>query len=300
MPPFLVPRNTSTHRVAAIALYRALLASCASVPVVAEERETLRNVVRNKFRRNQLVHSSRLLSMAFCTGYDTLDMFDRAVKGDTASIEHISELLDQTAPYLKRPPRPPRFPKKPEGRPPAACPPPEQQLLATRPFMSVSGKRKVPKLRVNNGIPFLMYSKPQPQNLGRILRFNAERAQKRQNWHTAIEHDMMPQAKHEDFWDNLLEASLGIGDCDNPDEGAEDNMNIEWTREVDNFREILLADWKQQKMSKIRTGRIMQGIVDREEVLAKKEEEERKSFKKKLKQNLKAKRNAKPIDEDQA
>ncbi|KAK8166534.1 hypothetical protein IWX90DRAFT_433109 [Phyllosticta citrichinensis] len=302
MPRFLVPRNTGTHRVAAIALYRALLASCSSVPVAAEERESLRNVVRNKFRRNQLVHSSRLLTLAFSSGYDTLDMFDRSVKGDTTSTTHICELLEQTPLHLKRPPRIPKLPKQPEGRIPTACPPPEQQLLNTRPYMTVPGRRKIPILRVNNGVPFLMYSKPQPESLGRILRYQALKGQDRQNWLGVIENDMMPQARQEDFWDDLLEAAFGIGDSNNPDahmgQCEVDEEDSTWVTEVADFQTLLYAEWKGSKAARSRTARLMQGIVDREEVLAEKEEKERESLKR-LKQDLKARHYINLIEEDQ-
>lgn len=242
----------------------------------------MRNVVRNKFRRNQLVQSSRLLTLAFNSGYDTLDMFDRSVKDDTTSTTHIRELLEQTPLHLKRPPRIPKPPKQPEGRIPTACPPPEQQLLNTRPYMNVPGRRKIPKLRVNNGIPFLMYGKPQPQSLGRILRHQVLKAQDRQNWLGLIEIDMMPQARQEDFWDDLLEAAFGIGDSDNPDahmdQGEADEEDSRWVTEVADFRSLLRAEWKGSKADKSRTARLMQGIVDREEVLAEKEKKERGSL----------------------
>ncbi|KAK8215941.1 hypothetical protein IWZ01DRAFT_495627 [Phyllosticta capitalensis] len=309
MPKFLVPRNTGTHRVAAIALYRALLTSCGTVPIAAEDRQPLRNVVRKKFRRNKLVHSSRLLTLAFNSGYDTLDLFDRAAEGDLSSTQHISELLSQTPPHLKRPPPRPRLPKKIEGRPFSECPPPEQQLLETRPYVTVPGKRKVPKLRVNNGIPFLMYSKPQPLSLGRILRWKNDKTQKRMDWTQAVEHEMLPEAQQEDNWDDMLEAVFGIGDSDNPDahdaetegdhkmegEGGDTNR---WTSEANALHHSMSIEHIQQKTNRTRTARLMQGIIDREEVLAQKEKAERKSFKT-MNRQLKAKRFSKLIEDDQ-
>lgn len=148
-----------------------------------------------------------------------------------------------------------------------------------------------------------MYSKPQPLSLGRILRWKNDKTQKRMDWTQAVEHEMLPEAQQEDDWDDMLEAVFGIGDSDNPDahdaeiEGEDVDAN-RWTSEANALRHSMSIEHIQQKTNRTRTARLMQGIIDREEVLAQKEKAERKSFKT-MNRQLKAKRFGKLIEDDQ-
>lgn len=53
-----------------IALFRALLQQCKSASLGDEHRCQVRNIIRNKFKANEHVHSKRRLTVAFHAGYE--------------------------------------------------------------------------------------------------------------------------------------------------------------------------------------------------------------------------------------
>lgn len=86
MPRFLQPKKSTEHRVAgpliaytrasltdsfpAIALYRALLSGCSSATLSDNDRTSLRNAIRNKFRQNRKIQSPYQLGLSFKLGYE--------------------------------------------------------------------------------------------------------------------------------------------------------------------------------------------------------------------------------------
>jgi hypothetical protein len=54
----------------AIALYRALLTRCTSAPLAGEDRASLHNVVRQKFRKNAKLQGPWQLELTFKLGYE--------------------------------------------------------------------------------------------------------------------------------------------------------------------------------------------------------------------------------------
>jgi len=54
----------------AIALFRALLRQCNAAPFSNDERTALQNIVRNNYKHNADIHSTRLLKLAFHAGYE--------------------------------------------------------------------------------------------------------------------------------------------------------------------------------------------------------------------------------------
>jgi hypothetical protein len=54
----------------AIALYRALLSRCSASPLPAEDRTSLQHAIRNKFKQNRKIQSSRQLDILFRAGYE--------------------------------------------------------------------------------------------------------------------------------------------------------------------------------------------------------------------------------------
>jgi hypothetical protein len=94
MPQFLQPNKSTQHRVAgtlfevalritktnssaAIALYRALLSRCSSAPLPNDDRVSLRNAVRNKFRRSRNLQSPYLLGLSFKAGYEVCEVLPK-------------------------------------------------------------------------------------------------------------------------------------------------------------------------------------------------------------------------------
>ncbi|KAG8625795.1 hypothetical protein KVT40_006196 [Elsinoe batatas] len=76
MPRFLVPHKHGPHRIAAISLYRNLLASLSNASIPPEHRTSLNSLIRFRFRRNRLNTSHRLLRPLFEHAYAILDTLD--------------------------------------------------------------------------------------------------------------------------------------------------------------------------------------------------------------------------------
>ncbi|KAF2272576.1 uncharacterized protein EI97DRAFT_344271, partial [Westerdykella ornata] len=264
MPRFLLPKSSTPHRVAAIALYRALLSRCTSAPLPDEDRSSLRNAVRQKFRRNRKIASARQLGLTFRAGYEILDHLDAASAGDTSSASFLTSVISNLTPGLKRPP-PPRHPTPP---PPAkkelACLPPENAVLRVRPRQVVSGPRHVPILCSANGIPFLRLTKPQPASLSRVLRQKLDTRNLLFDRKVLISNYWIPIATQEDKWDEILQQELGFRD----DPEAEEDT---W---VGVFEQAYNDNTKQHEMHLKKDKAIAQKmleIVDKETELALKE-----------------------------
>ncbi|KAJ4367318.1 hypothetical protein N0V83_006899 [Neocucurbitaria cava] len=211
MPRFLQPKKSTQHRVAAIALYRALLSRCSSVALLDNDRVSLRNAIRNKFRKNRKIQSPYQLGLSFKAGYETLDRLDASATNDTANAGVLSRLIANLPRGLTRSPplRPHRLPSStdpPKER--LACLPPERAVLNVRPYAKTSGPRHVPVLASANGVPFLRLTKPQPRALSRILRQRLERKQYIFDTRIFLLNWWMPLCQQEDEWDELMTRQL--------------------------------------------------------------------------------------------
>ncbi|CAG5156965.1 uncharacterized protein ALTATR162_LOCUS4758 [Alternaria atra] len=210
MPRFLQPKKSTQHRVAAIALYRALLSRCSSAPLPDDSRVSLRNAIRNKFRRNRKIQSPYQLGLSFKAGYETLDHLDASTTGDTASASILTQLVSQLPRGLvcTPPAKPLREapPKPPKER--LACLPPEKAVLNVRPYAKTSGPRRVPVLASANGVPFLRLTKPQPPALSRILHQRLERKNELFDTKILLVNWWLPICQQEDAWDVLVSEQL--------------------------------------------------------------------------------------------
>ncbi|KAF2856073.1 hypothetical protein T440DRAFT_384550 [Plenodomus tracheiphilus IPT5] len=210
MPRFLQPKKSTQHRVAAIALYRALLSRCSSTPLPDDDRTSLGNAIRNKFRKNKKLQGQYQLGLSFKAGYEALDRLDATATGDAASIGLVQRMLSKVPIALKRTPRlPSRFapPKEPKER--LTCLPPERAVLNVRPYAKTSGPRHVPILAATNGIPFLRFSKPQPPALSRVLRQRIQRKNDLWDLKIVLGNWWLPASQQEDVWDTLMDEQLG-------------------------------------------------------------------------------------------
>ncbi|EOD52340.1 putative dna repair protein [Neofusicoccum parvum UCRNP2] len=267
MPNFVVPKRSGAHRVAAIALYRALLTQCAAppLPLADDQRAALRNIVRNKFRRNRHVHSARLLKLSFTAGYELLDTLDRASSSPAAPSSLLTTLLTTAPPHLTQPPQgrklpPPRLTPSPE-----ACPPAERKVLAVRPrpaaALGGSGVRRVPRIVSANLFPMLRLAKPQPRSLSRVITDKVKQRQRRLNLRGEAADGWAWVAAQEDGWDGVLAEVCGVRE-DAEGEGG---------RWVDEPLHLVRAISGQLAMQKVGLEELvgkMQGIVDKEEELA--------------------------------
>ncbi|KAF2463146.1 uncharacterized protein BDR25DRAFT_246316 [Lindgomyces ingoldianus] len=267
MPRFLHPKSSTPHRVAAIALYRALLSRCSCTPLPDECRNALQNALRNKFRRNRKIQSPYQLGLAFRAGYETLDHLDGARTGDEGSIAFITSFISTLPPGMTRPP-PPRRPQPPPhpSKNLLACLAPERAVLHVRPYAHVPGPRKVPILASANGIPFLRLGKPQPLSLSRILRQKLDKKIERFDKKMILMNYWRPIAEYEDRWDDIISTHFGVlqGEGNRRREEGE----VTWAYEVEQaMRENASAHERDLNRDKAIAWK-MQRIVDKETALA--------------------------------
>ncbi|KAB2570766.1 DNA repair protein [Lasiodiplodia theobromae] len=297
MPAFVVPARSGAHRVAAIALYRALLTQCspAAFPLADDQRIVLRNIIRNKFRRNRHVHSTRLLKLSFTAGYELLDMLARASSSPAtatcsddakeSATQLVANLLASAPPHLTRSPTDPnaqpRGPKRLDPSP-EACPPPSARTLAIRPLPATAlggtGVRRVPRLVSANTFPMLRLQKPQPRSLSRVLTDKIKQRQRRLDVRSEAADYWSVLAQDEDEWDRLLWEREGVSPADGDDMIIDEWPEAEgsWTDEPQRVVRIISAQLGVQRTRTEWTVKKMQNIVDREAELAKVEREARK------------------------
>jgi hypothetical protein len=221
MPPFLVPRHVSAHRTSAIALYRALLQQSRAVPLPAESKAELQNIVRNRCKQTIHLHSYQRLRLAFQAGYEAIEHLDASVAGDEKSTSYIAELISKAPAKVKAdPPRAVlakgrRKKSKDEGSEDVVAPPtpafkPSTELLSRpHPLRELSGKRHVPVLFTASKIPVLRIKKPQPPNLSGFIRHRIDQRQRRHDRRHWLE-EQVEFAQYEDLWDEILEEQIGV------------------------------------------------------------------------------------------
>ncbi|PVI08581.1 hypothetical protein DM02DRAFT_6491 [Periconia macrospinosa] len=263
MPRYIQPKQRSEHRIAAIALYRALLSRCSSSPLPAEDRTSLRNVVRNKFRRNRKIQSTYQLGLVFHAGYETLSHLDASIAGNSASIDALRSLIPSLPQGIKRtfslPPKPAPQPARNEF----TCLPQDRAVLNVRPHANVSGPRHVPILASANGIPFLRLGKPQSPALSRVLRQKLQSRTKRFHEKTLLSNYWSPIARQEDAWDDILETNCGVAD--------DIDTGVRWIDQVD-LACRNESKWYEMALAQDRAvARKMAEIVEEETKLAKQE-----------------------------
>ncbi|KAF1837187.1 hypothetical protein BDW02DRAFT_491884 [Decorospora gaudefroyi] len=262
MPRFLQPKESTQHRVAAIALYRALLSRCSSTPLPDDDRVSLRNAIRNKFRRNRKIQSPYQLGLSFKAGYETLDRLDASATGDAASVSLLMRSISQLPRGLVRTPplQPTREvpPIAPKER--LACLPPEKAVLNVRPYAETSGPRHVPILASANGVPFLRLTKPQPPALSRVLRQRLQRRIDTFDVKVLLGNWWLPICQHEDEWDALMAAQL-----------MRHEDTVKWTDAIQLAERECKEKYDKDVQKDRALSRKMQRIVDEETKLALKE-----------------------------
>ncbi len=141
------------------------------------------------------------------------------------------------------------------------------------------GKRRIPKFVAAQGVPFLLYSKPQPQSLGRYLRQKIAWQIKKWEQRTQLAEETIPLGVCEDAWDALVASQQKV-------EGYSKRMLVPGKREngigadstswssYSQFSEISLGDnIRRFERRSLETGRRMFEILKQERVLAANEKE---------------------------
>ncbi|KAK1059003.1 hypothetical protein LTR74_012979 [Friedmanniomyces endolithicus] len=287
MPAHRLPRNSTPHRIAAVALYRALLLSTRALAhdiFPPPQRTSLQNIIRNRFKQARHEQSPRYLRLCFEAGYEALDRLDAAgagVAGETGvkeggSAAYILELLARAPEKVKR--APPITALDPSlltdlklhlrTRPNAtATTETEKPSLFDRPLPLAQlkgGKRRVPVLYNAQGVPVLRLSKPQPAALSGYINHRAEVKQKRHDTRHRLTEELAG-ARWEDGWDGILERETGVREGD--EEGGR-GKGSRWTQEISSAREEVGRKLSEDAEKRRVIGQRMQGVVDRETALA--------------------------------
>ncbi|KAI9730303.1 MAG: hypothetical protein M1818_008206 [Claussenomyces sp. TS43310] len=267
-----IPRKSGAHRIACIALYRALLSQCARIQLPAESFRgsvnPIRFQIRKQFQRNKDDTSSRLVVAALKVGYEAEELLRTAGDGVEAAHSKVLGLLREihaegdaarlrnaglpTARRERPPPQPKPYPgavRVIDVRP--------------RPKMELSGRRHVPVLVNANSLPMLRFKKPQSTFLNRVL---LDRIKRKQRQVDGIDRAQvwMDWGRDEDEWDRLLPL------------GPEGTAGHTWSDESRRAKK----DYEKQMMADIRKNKVLAqkflAIVDREKELALQERKERK------------------------
>lgn len=282
MPAFLVPRKSTVHRLAAIALYRALLTQCSALP---KQRDELQNIVRNRFRQSQHVHSARRLRVSFEAGYEAVDRLDAAVSGDEAARGYITGLLERAPAKVKQAPA---VKQRKEAKEVDAVAEKEKISLFDRPLPleKLKGKRHVPVLFSANHIPILRLKKPQPESLSRFIRQRIEQRGARHDLRFAL-YEQLKVAGWEDEWDGLTAELTGQEHQAQGSSMREAMLGAKvkkeeeptWKYAVDAAITEVHGQLGEEREKNRVTAEKMQAVVDRERELFEKEKAEREEAK---------------------
>ncbi|KAK1083697.1 hypothetical protein LTR48_006082 [Friedmanniomyces endolithicus] len=292
MPAHRLPRNSTPHRIAAIALYRALLLSTHALPPQTfppPQRTQLQNIIRNRFKQARHEQSPRYLRLCFEAGYEALDRLDGAgadvaseagnEAGKEASAAYILALLARAPEKVKR--APPITALDPSllkdlklhlrTRPNATTTTTvaEKPSLFNRPLPLAQlkgGKRRVPVLYNAQGVPVLRLSKPQPAALSGYINHRAEVKQKRHDTRHRLTEEL-EGARWEDGWDGILERETGVREGDEQGKWRGGG----WTQEIVSARDEVGRRLGEDAEKRRVMGGRMQGVVDRERAMAERE-----------------------------
>ena len=140
---------------------------------------------------------------------------------------------------------------------PIVWPRPDTPLVLSRPFLSISGKRHIPKLVNTNGIPHLRFKRPQSPFLSRIIRNKIRQREKRFDRSHLLKAEIA-MARAEDKWDSILKHICGIED---------DNSGL-WDKEPVSALQEVRAKIQASHLKNTALGRTMYNIVEMEKALA--------------------------------
>ncbi|KAI0907367.1 hypothetical protein F4823DRAFT_20715 [Ustulina deusta] len=237
---FLVPARDSRHRIACLALYRALQRLAPQVPLPDDlahgwgaGKNPIAIHIQRAFRRNAADTSPRIVFAALSAGYRMLSVLhDAATSPDSAHHASIrsflqSRLAERQRSLANRPaPRPSYDPKSDRPHPGTlpllvkVSPPPSPSNPDPRPVYATphrprpqsalggTGRRKIPRLDLAGDIPFLRLTKPQPALLSRVLRQKVVRRADRLQAMRDLWADAQPDAQLEDDWEAEMERLL--------------------------------------------------------------------------------------------
>ncbi|MCJ1425300.1 E2 ubiquitin-conjugating protein mms2 [Sticta canariensis] len=274
-----------------LTLFRALIRQGNRLPFDQRERASLDWSLKTTFKKNASLNSHQKIVAALRLGYQlanhdvpkTLKIF-RRLDEHPDKLRRIFDFLATPTPRMpstimktsqtgkKQTSRSRRY-KIPRPLP-RVWPHPDNKLVFSRPFPNLSGRRHVPKFRAANGVPFLLFKKPQSRYLARIIRDQIKTREKRGLLRNELESQIL-LGREEDLWDRIMESTLGI-QCKYPeDEGS-------WGKESSIAANELKGKVHRQEDRVMMIASKMQGIVKEEQTLADVEKCNRKNEKKRM------------------
>ncbi|KUJ20662.1 uncharacterized protein LY89DRAFT_779394 [Mollisia scopiformis] len=217
-PGQFLPRKSSAHRIACIALYRALLKQCPHIPLPDDvplrgNTNPITHFIQKAFRKNVYHTSPKLVVTALETGYAACSLLHHAAtsspESPNPSLLQVHDLLraqsnSYVASKLACPPKPP------PGRPASKAYPGAPKAVDIRPLPKekLTGRRHVPKLVAVHGIfPFLRFRKPQSAYLSRVLTQKVKRKLRRFERLAEME-GAKEMGEWEDVWEDTV-SSVG-------------------------------------------------------------------------------------------
>lgn len=285
MPAYRIPRRSGPHRIAAIALFRALLAQCRRIDLDPVRHDELCSLIRNRFKQARHDQSTRRLKVSFEAGYEAVDLLDGAVAGNGESQSRILKLLEEDAPWkAKQPPPATRVAseksRKDRSQLPSqtgeGSPAKRRPSLFDRPLplSELSGRRHVPVLVSANQIPMLRIKKPQPESLTGYLNHRMKTRHKRHERRHRLGEELSI-AEREDEWDYIV-AEVGEGKRWNFQDSMTGELEPGWADAVEEGLQEVHQHLNEEREKNRDMAEKMQGVVDRETALYEKEKAERK------------------------
>ncbi|KAF8867346.1 hypothetical protein BDZ45DRAFT_719663 [Acephala macrosclerotiorum] len=307
-PGQFLPRKSSAHRIACIALYRALLKQCPRIPIPDDiplrgKTGPIKHLIQKAFRKNVYLVGPRVVVPALESGYAVHSLLHHASlsPADTpnASLLQVHTLLrsltqEYQSARISCPPKPP--PRRPRITPYPGTP----KVIDIRPLPKekLTGRRHIPKLvAVHTVFPFLRFKKPQSPFLSRILRNKVKKKHLRYDRIEEMD-ELVVMGEWEDGWDGIVEncdfedssrgkegregKSLGWEDDEYEEEREwklRPNIGDSWTLEPKKaITETWKANAREAKKSR-KLGDKMVEIIEQEKKLAEEERRERKHLK---------------------
>ncbi|KAG4252360.1 hypothetical protein FPRO04_02144 [Fusarium proliferatum] len=282
-----VAARSSQHRVAALALYRALLRTASNVPLPHHvhpggRKHPLTKIVRERFAKNKPLTSFRLLYDSMAAGYKFLTLLTKG--RDTKSPEH-SEILRHLckrkftanlsrleAPSYKKPPRskqrlnPPLFTKVSAPDEPVKYEPTIRPLPKT----AFVGERKVPVTgNTAELLSFVRIKKPQPRVFSRAISRKTAIFRRSVRTLLGVSAKDIPRARLYDRWDAMMDKLLLA-------EGFTDKVVRDGPLASYHFTATLTKAWWDQKLMKITNdqtarAKAVSSLIEKEIALVKEE-----------------------------
>ncbi|KAI8680253.1 Complex1-LYR-dom domain-containing protein [Fusarium keratoplasticum] len=280
--PF-VPARNSRHRIAALALYRALIKTGKKVPLPKDLQHPgpthpIAHIVRKRFVKNKPLASLRLVYNSMASGYKFLTLLTRGQTTDNFEHAQITQFLRQRneASALSRSRAPPPSTRR-QNPPlltkvsPPDAPPEYKPTVRPLPKTAFVGERKVPTVaNTSGGQVFLRIKKPQPRVLSRAVGRRSNLFRKDLLALLDIEEENLGSADEEDRWESLMNKQLAA-------EGFQDKAISDGTLGSYRWSEQLSKSWIESQLDRrwsdwVARGKAVNELVQQEKALAKAEE----------------------------